>query len=595
MSKVDAIRELMHARGVKAYVVPSTDPHHSEYVPHNWQRRAFVSGFKGSAGDLLITHKDAGLWTDSRYFLEAEAVLQGTGIALFKQGLQSTPDMPTWIKRQLEAGDAVGMDAKLFSHRSYEKLSCALADGGIEIKRLHENLVDLVWTDREEAPLTPILVHPDALAGESVEGKLERTREALCEMGSDALVLSSLDAVAWLYNIRGSDVPYSPVVIAYAVVTRDAAHLFCAPEKVTPALEAHLDGLVVIHDYDDFESHLSSLHKTSPVVTLDPETASQWIVDLLSPHVTLKLKTSPVTGFKAEKNAAELRGMAAAHLRDGAAVTRFLSWLEKAVPKGGVTELSAAAKLAGFRADGASYVGPSFSTISAFGPHGAIVHYEPTEASDVPLEMDGLYLVDSGGQYQDGTTDITRTVALGAPTDEQRRVFTRVLKGHIALTCSAFPAGTAGSQLDTIARKPLWDAGLNYGHGTGHGVGAYLSVHEGPQAISYYRGVGIPLKVGMILSVEPGYYKAGFYGIRIENLVQVVRDETRSTEETTFLTFEPLTLCPIDLSLVEPSLLTGEELDWLDAYHAEVRARLTPSLDSEAAKWLHSATVKVTR
>ncbi len=592
MSHIDALREFMRARGLSAYIVPSTDPHLSEYVPEHWRRRAFLSGFTGSAGDLVVTLEAAGLWTDSRYFLQAETQLNGSGITLFRQGLPETPEMGTWIGDQLSSGQKVGVDTTLLSIAAFTKLRKNLSPPGIVLESVRDNPVDALWSERPPLPPHPLEVHPMAFTGETVASKLQRLRRTINERRADAHVLLALDGIAWLFNIRGSDVPFTPVAVAYAVVQPSEAALFIAPEKVTDELVAHLDGLVAIHDYNNFESYLVSLAKTGARVTVDPDATSQWVLDTLRGTGRIDLRRSPVTGLKSVKNPTELDGIAAAHMRDGVAMVRFLKWLESEMPKGGVTERSAAKQLLEIRSEVDRFKGLSFNTISAFGPNGAIVHYDPEEGPDTVIEPDGLYLVDSGAQYLDGTTDITRTVAIGSPTDEQRQRFTDVLRGHIRLASARFPAGTCGIQLDTLARKPLWDVGLNYGHGTGHGVGAYLSVHEGPQSISYFRGLGVPLVGGMILSIEPGYYKAGAYGIRIENLAQVIPD-TDIDGEVPFLTFRPLTLCPLDISLIDGSLLDPDERRYLNRYHADVRSRLSPLLDADEQSWLAEATMEL--
>jgi len=586
-SHVDELRAVLKDLGVSAYIVPSQDPHQNEYVPGCWQRRAYVSGFTGSAGDLVVTEERAGLWTDSRYFIQAEAELEGSGIELFRMGVPGTPNPHEWLRRALGEAGTVGIDPQLFSCEAVAKMQRIL--GADRVVCLEQNPVDLIWPSREAFPLSPAEVWPLPYAGETAADKLARVRRQMAAAGADALAVTTLDAVAWLFNIRGRDVPFNPVLLSYALVYRDRAALFVRQEKVTPALREHLAGLAKIADYDDFERHLTALSAAKSRVMIDPETASQWVADRLRGSVLVS-RRSPVVDLKAVKNEAELSGFRNAHVRDGVAMVRFLSWLEEAVPKGGVTEVSAADRLLAFRAEGDLFQGESFGAISAFGAHGAIVHYDPRGGDDAPLVPAGLYLIDSGAQYLDGTTDITRTVALGAPTSEQKDRFTRVLKGHIDLALTAFPAGTCGTQLDTIARKPLWDAGLNYGHGTGHGVGAYLNVHEGPQAVSYYRGTGVPLKKGMVISNEPGFYKAGEFGIRVENLVYVVRDDARSTDEMEFLRLENLTLCPIDGRLVLPALLTSEELNYLNRYHETVRETLSPLLETAERRWLERAT-----
>ena len=584
------LRQLMKKYDIQAYLIPSTDPHQSEYVPRMWQRRQWLSGFTGSAGDVVVTLNKAGLWTDSRYFLQAEEELQGSGIDLFKIGLPETPSIPEWIKSELEEGDSVGIDPQLFSYQEARKLRQELGEKYINLESIEKNLVDAIWQDRPDFPLDPIRPHYLKYSGESVESKLARLREKMTEQGVDAHIISTLDAIAWLYNIRGRDVEFNPVVIAYAIVTKEGATLFTRQEKITEPLREHFNGLVQIYSYSDFKTHLKKLARSSARVWLDPTTVSQWVVDQLQKGCELFFKESPITLFKAIKNETEIAGFKSAHIRDGVAMVKFLYWLYNAVPGGGVTELSAAEKAEHFRAEQKLYQGLSFATIAAYREHGAIVHYEPTSRTDVELKPEGIFLFDSGGQYLDGTTDITRTVALGDPTPEQKDRFTRVLKGHIQLAMTRFPRNTAGNQLDTIARKPLWDIALNYGHGTGHGVGSYLNVHEGPHAISFYRGIGVPLEVGMIISNEPGYYKAGEYGIRTENIILTLKDEDGSSDEYEFYKFETITLCPIDLKLIEPSLLTEAEKNWLNSYHLRVRETLSPYLKGEELDWLISAT-----
>ncbi|WP_456439803.1 aminopeptidase P family protein, partial [Caldithrix abyssi] len=588
--RINKLRELMRKNKIDAYVVLSTDPHASEYVPALWQRRAWLSGFDGSAGDVVVTMKKAGLWTDSRYFLQAEQQLQDTGIDLYKAGLPETPDMLTFLKQELNEGQTVGIDPRVISYQQASQWQKELALRKIKMKFLEENLVDALWEDQPEMPQDPIMVWEDKYAGESVESKLARIRQKMAEKSCQSHVLTQLDAIAWTFNIRSRDVDYNPVVIAYAVITEDEAEIFVHKKKVTRALKKHLKGLAKIRHYDSFKKRLLKLVRRKTRVWLDGSSVNYWVAMLLQKRCELFLEESPVTLFKAIKNETELAGMRACHIRDGVAMVRFLKWLEKNVPQGGVTEMSAAQRLEKFRAEQSLYQGPSFETISAYGEHGAIVHYASSPETDVELKPEGIYLIDSGGQYLDGTTDITRTLALGEPTEEQRDRFTRILKGHVDLAIASFPVGTQGIQLDTLARKALWEIGQNYGHGTGHGVGAFLSVHEGPQGISYYRGIGVPLEVGMVCSNEPGFYKAGEYGMRVENLIVVVKDEQKSSEAWSFLKFENLTYCPIDLKLVDLNLLTPEEIDYLNAYHKKVYDILAPYLKKEERQWLKEKT-----
>lgn len=588
--KLKQLRALMAENGVQAYIIPSTDPHQSEYVPAFWRRREWISGFTGSAGDVVVTMNGAGLWTDSRYFLQAEQQLEGSGITLYKQGVPGTPTITAWIADTLSAGERVGMDARLFTSGMFNSMAEAWSRAGVEVASLPENLVDLLWKDGPGVPSQPVRVHPFQFAGESVSDKLSKIRRELKLRRMDAHVVTMLDALAWLYNIRGSDVEYNPVAIAYGIVTMDSAMLFVHGEKVTEELRSHLHGQAEIYEYEAFTDALAQLAGGGGRILLDSDSASQWVVEQLDGNCQVEFGNSPITLLKAIKNDVELKGFRNAHIRDGVSMVHFLYWLENAVPAGGVTEISAATKLAGFRAENEHFAGLSFETISSYGPHGAIIHYGPTPESDVELKSEGIYLVDSGGQYLDGTTDITRTLALGSPSKKQKELFTRVLKGHIDLAMCRFPVGTAGKQLDTIARLPLWEIGLNYGHGTGHGVGSYLNVHEGPHAVSYYRCTGVPFMPGMVTSNEPGFYLAGEFGIRIENLVYVVKDTETQSEEPGFNRFENLTVCPIDRRLVDVSLLTDREKEYLNGYHRWVFDTLSPFMDGKELEWLKEST-----
>lgn len=588
--RVAALRVLMVKHRVDAYLAPSTDAHQSEYVPTLWRRREWISGFSGSSGDVVITARSAALWTDGRYFLQAASELAGSGITLMKLGQPGTPTIAGWLSRQLKRGSRVGVDPRLLSGSLYRNLRNDLAKAGIDLVSVETNLIDVLWIDRPEPPSGTVEPHPVRYSGLSYKNKLKAVRGAMRDAGAGAHVISALDAIAWLFNIRGSDVLHNPVVIAYAIVTAKRALLFVAePRRVAPEIRRAFGKHVLIRNYSGFRTELQRLSRSRDPVWVDPTATNQWIFDLLK-NARLITSESPITLSKAQKNTVELRGARAAHVRDGAALVRFLHWLDEVVGREPVTEISAADKLLEFRRRSGLFRGLSFDTISGYAEHGAIIHYSATPRTDVRLRRKGLYLIDSGAQYLDGTTDITRTVALGKPTREQRAHFTRVLKGHIQLATQTFPQGTAGRQLDTLARKFLWDAGLDYGHGTGHGVGSYLSVHEGPQSISHSRDTGVPLAPGMICSNEPGYYQPGEYGIRIENLIYVVTDPEHSKSGRMFLTFENLSLCPIDLTLIEPALLTRDEIRYLNAYHAEVRHKLARLLNKKEAAWLAKAT-----
>lgn len=584
-----ALREAMRARGLAGYYVPSTDPHQSEYVPACWQRRAHASGFDGSAGDLAVTATEAGLWTDSRYFLQAQQQLSGSGIELRKLGAPGTPDVFEWLASSVALGDKIGVDPRVVTQQAYVALQRACEQRQVVLESTSSNLVDAIWEDRPSMPLGPVAVWSDAYAGRSVARKLELVREQLRAQGVTGHVVTALDAVAWLFNIRSRDVEFNPVAIAYAVVTAQTAELYVSQAKVTSELRAHLEGVSVsLKDYDEIGEGLDQLRSQGGPLLLDPS-ASRWVVERLGTQV-VQWGASPITMLKAVKHEGEVAGIRAAHERDGVAMVRFLAWLEKAVPKGGVSEMSAATMLERLRAEQPLYQGPSFATIAAYAGNAAIVHYSATVETNRELLPSGLFLIDSGGQYLDGTTDITRTVALGRPTAEHKQMFTRVLKGHIALASTPFPEGTVGKQLDTLARAFLWQVGRNYGHGTGHGVGTFLNVHEGPHAISFSRCTGVPLVPGMITSNEPGYYQSGDYGIRIENLAVVVEDTAHSSDAGRFLKLEDLTRCPIDRRLIETSLLDSRELAHLNTYHDKVRQTLAPHLDSETNFWLDRAT-----
>jgi Xaa-Pro aminopeptidase len=587
--KLARLRQLMLRRRVQAYLVPSADPHQSEYVPDCWKRRQFLTGFTGSAGDAVVTLKKAGLWTDSRYYLQAERELSGSGFELFRAGILGVPSWQEWVSRQLRAGETLGLDPKLITHRDFVSLKKSFDDRGLRLKLIESNLVDEVWAKPPAPPVGKVFIHPEKYAGESMRNKLVRLRKKLDGEKAEAHLLSQLDAIAWLFNIRGADVEFNPVVLAYAIITPRKALLFVDQQKMTDKIRVSLLKNSELYPYGDFSKYLAQLGAQKRRVWLDEAGVSQWIVDHLR-GAKLIFKPSPIPLFKAAKNKAEIQGARRAHVRDGAAMLKFLWWLKREVPQGTVTELSAAKKLEEFRSRQPLHRGLSFETISSYGSHGAVVHYAVSPATDVPLKPEGIYLIDSGSQYWDATTDITRTVCLSRPTGEQRDRFTRVLKGVISLSTISFPQGTTGPQLDILARRALWEAGLNYGHGTGHGIGAYLNVHEGPQSIAPARGFGVPLESGMILSIEPGFYKEGQYGLRVENLALVVRDEKRSTRSAAFYTFETLTLCPIDLKLVKKELLTVQEIRWLNEYHRRVRRALAPYVDGPEAAWLRRAT-----
>ncbi|MCK4892932.1 MAG: aminopeptidase P family protein [Calditrichia bacterium] len=589
-TKLKNLRKLMKKHKIQAYLVPSTDPHQSEYVPATWNRREWFSGFTGSAGDVVITQKRGGLWTDSRYFLQAEEQLKGSEIQLFKMGTPGTPSIQEWIATQLKAGDTVGIDPRLISQQQANQLKIFFQTWKIKFKGLEINLVDKIWKDQPAFPETPLKQHPLKYAGKSYKQKIDSLRTEMQKEKCTAHILTTLDTIAWLFNIRGKDIPFNPLVISYAIITLKEAYLFIPSDKIDRAAKNHLKPSIKIYDYNQFVKFLKKQFGKKDKIWLDPTTISWWITNHLKGKSELFLEESPISHMKAVKNSIEIKGLKNAHIRDGVAMVKFLKWLEQTVGLEKVTELSASQKLENIRKEQNLFQGPSFNTISAYQAHGAIVHYAATPESDVTLRRQGIYLIDSGGQFLDGTTDITRTLALGKPNSEQKDRFTRVLKGHIRLAMTRFPKNTAGNQLDTLARKSLWDIGLNYGHGTGHGIGSYLNVHEGPHAISYYRGLGVALEPGMIVSNEPGYYKAGAYGIRIENLILVTEDEKKTPDGLEFNKFETVSLCPIQLKLIAKNLLSSDEIKWLNDYHQRVRKTILPLLNAEEQEWLKEAT-----
>ncbi len=587
--KLSALRRLMKSHRLDAYYVPSVDPHQSEYVPACWQRRGWLSGFTGSAGDLLVTARKAGLWTDSRYFLQAEAQLAGSGIDLMRMGTPGVPTLLEFAGRNLKRGQTLGVDPRVMSLSAADDFARALDERGIKLKYVARNLVDTLWTDRPAPSDAPVKLHGPRYSGESTARKLARLRAELKTAGAKAHVIGALDVIAWLFNVRSRDIEFTPVVIAYAVVTTRGATLYCDQDKVSPAVRRGLSSHVKIKSYDDAAADLRALAARKQPVLVDPVTTNQWVRGLLKGCELIEA-ASPVVAMKAVKNRVQRRGLRDCHVRDGAAMVKFLKWLETAVPAGGVTEISASDRLTAFRAEQPGYQDNSFGPISGYAGHGAIVHYSATPETDAGLKPRGVYLIDSGGQYLDGTTDITRTVALGPVPKRARTMFTLVLKGNINLTRTPFPAGMSGQRLEILARQALMLHGRNYGHGTGHGVGHYLGVHEGPMSVSPRDTANVPLEPGHFLSIEPGHYEPGKYGIRIENLCLVMPDEKLSTDEMPWYKWEPVTMCPIDLNMVEKSLLSSEEKAWLNDYHRTVYKKVAPLLDKSHRSWLKKAT-----
>ncbi len=584
--RLTALRDQLKRDALDGFVVPLTDEHMSEYVGGYAQRLAWLTGFQGSAGTAAVLPEAAAIFTDGRYTLQVRQQVDGDHWAYV-----GVPQMSVagWLADHAAQGARIGYDPWLHTRAWVIEAGKALAERGAVLVPVDTNPVDAVWPDRPTPSNATLAVQSDDQAGQSSAQKRAAIADWLTARKADAVVLTALDSIAWAFNIRGQDVDHTPVALAYTIVQADGtADLFIAPEKLTDAVRQHLGNAIRIHNRAGFADALAGY--AGKRVAADPERAVAAIFDALDTGgATVLVQRDPVVLAKALKNPVEIAGHRAASARDGAALARFLRWVEAEAPKGGQTELSCAAKLLEFRQASGVLLDTSFDTISATGAHGASPHYRVDEQSNAPLELGQLYLVDSGGQYRDGTTDVTRVLPIGAPTPEMRDRFTRVLKGHIALATAVFPHGTNGGQLDGFARRPLWEVGLDYAHGTGHGVGAYLSVHEGPQRIATpnYPGGGPsePLRAGMIISNEPGYYKAGEYGIRIENLI-LVEDRVIDGAEAPMLGFETLTFCPIERSLIVPALLNTAEREWLDAYHARVRAVLGPQMAGDDLAWL---------
>jgi len=587
--RLEALRAELKRQKLDGFIVPHADEFQNEYLPASAERLAWLTGFTGSAGVAVVLADKAAVFTDGRYTLQIRAQVDDSLYEIRHITEQPPKD---WIAEHLPRGARLGFDPWLHTEKALETWREAAEKAGADLAAAEVNPVDAVWADRPAEPAAPVVPHDFAYAGESTESKRRRVGEALAEKGADAAVITAPDSIAWLLNVRGGDVSHTPLPLSFATLYADGrVEWFVDPAKTGPELAAHLGDAVTIRPPDEFEPALWALGNSS--VLADPAGTASLVFERLGKAGAKVMKdTDPCQLPKACKNDVEIEGTRAAHRRDGAALTRFLAWVAAEASNGGLSEIAAADRLRALRFEGENIRDLSFRTISGSGPNGAVVHYSVTPESDRALQSGELYLVDSGAQYLDGTTDVTRTVAIGEPTPEMRDRFTRVLKGHIALANARFPDGTSGAQLDALARTALWQAGLDYDHGTGHGVGSYLGVHEGPQRISKIPNT-VALKPGMIVSNEPGYYKEGGYGIRIENLVCVVPVEIDGAEKT-MLGFETLTLAPIDLNLVDMSLLLPAEAAWLNDYHARVREALTPLVDAKTAKWLKQATRPVT-
>ncbi len=583
--RIADLRALMQREHLAAFIFPSTDPHNGEYIPDHWKGREWISGFNGSAGTAVVTMTGAALWTDSRYFIAAAEQLADTGFVLMKERVAGTPTISEWIGNELSDSRTteVGIDGMTNSAASVEQLITDLRQrGGLTVRTNFDPLAEL-WTDRPPVPLNKVEIHPLERAGEPAKDKLKRIRQALRQQHADGILVSALDDIAWTLNLRGSDVHCNPVFVSYLLISSQHATLYINKEKLTAEVSSYLRSEGVdVDDYSNVRKGLKDYFEYN--ILLDPNAINYTLYNAVERNIVRA--ASPIPSMKCVKNDREAAGFRNAMLRDGIAMTKFLAWLLPAVESGGQTEMSVDSKLTSLRAEQPMYRGLSFDTIAAYEEHGAIVHYEATPETDVPLRPEGLLLLDSGAQYEDGTTDITRTIALGHVSEEQRRVYTLVLKGHIQLQLLKFPYGASGTQLDALARKDMWREGYNYMHGTGHGVGSYLNVHEGPHQIRQeYKPE--PMRAGMTVTDEPGIYLAGRFGVRIENTLLTV--PYKETEFGQFLQFETLTLCPIDTTPIVREMLTDEETEWLNAYHRTVFERISPHLNDEEKAWLATA------
>lgn len=584
--KIASLRKLMRERKIDAYIIPTYDPHQSEYVGEHWKARTWISGFTGSAGTVVVTLDKAGLWTDGRYFIQAEKQLKGSEITLFKMGMEGVPTYLEWLKDTLNDGATLGYDAKIFPQSDVKKINKKLADKNI---RLIENydLIGEIWKDRPELPKDKIFIHDVKYAGKLPKEKLAEVRKEMKKLGVEYFILGSLDDIAWLYNIRGNDVANNPVVTSYALISNNHAWLFINKEKVTKEVEKFLnENGIIVEEYNEIRNYVENIKEGSKIF-IDPSKTNRWVYNGISKTCKIVEGTNITTKLKAIKNEVEISNLKNAYIKDGVALVKFLYWLDKNIGKEKLTEISVSDKLEEFRREQENFMGPSFDTICAYKDHAPMMHYKATEESDYELSKEGMLLVDSGGQYLDGTTDITRTIVLGDITEEEKKDFTLTLKGHINLIKSRFLYGATGSNLDVLARIPLWQEGLDYKCGTGHGVGFFLNVHEGPHRISTVPN-NVKLEEGMVVTIEPGVYKEGKHGIRLENDVVVVKDI--KTDSGQFMKFDLLSYCPIDLDGVDVSILDDSERKWLNDYHEEVYNKLSPYLDENEKDWLKKET-----
>lgn len=585
--RLAAMRQFMEEKNLDAFIIPSTDAHLSEYPPQHWESRKWISGFTGSAGTAVVTKEKAGVWTDSRYFLQAAEELHETGFDLFKMGQPETPEMTDWIIAQTGKGGKVGIDGLVYAASDALALKKRLEAKGIALDTSYDPFT-VIRADRPAIPTNKAFTLPVEIAGESVADKIKRINEQLKKADADGILIVTLDAVAWTFNLRGNDVEYNPVAVAYAYVSEKESVLFIDPEKLTDEVaNAYLEQGIRITGYDEIFEYVARLPEKSSVC-ITGNKINYKLLQAIPAHCRIVDIPSPVDLMKSVKNETELKGFRNAMVKDGVALVKFYMWLEKAVPAGEVTEMKVEEKLREVRSAQDLYVGESFGTICGYAGNGAIIHYHASPESSLQVEPKGLLLIDSGAQFRDGTTDITRTVAVGKLTKQMKKDYTNVLKGHIALATAIFPEGTRGSQLDILARKALWENKLTYWHGTGHGIGHFLNVHEGPQNIRLEENPTV-LKPGMVTSNEPGLYRAGKYGIRIENLI-VTQEHARTKEFGTFLDFETITLCPIDTRPIARKMLTKKERKWLNRYHQMVYKQLSEHLTNEEKAWLKKRT-----
>ena len=584
--RIEALREHLNKTGVKAFIVPSTDPHMSEYVAPHWEARQWISGFTGSAGTVVVTENEAGLWTDSRYFLQASEQLQGTGIDLYKEKLPDTPSIAEFLKSRFAKGDVVGIDGQVFSLATAKTLQQELAEKGIELRSVADPF-ESIWENRPPIPQNPVFILPIQYAGEGCQEKVVRIRQQMEKDNVDVILITALDEIAWVLNLRGNDVHCNPVFVSYLLIDHHDVKLFIDDCKLTPEVRSYLnDCEVMVYHYSDFYSYLDLNTYTNKVLA-DPAYLNYAIYQGLSPHSELIGRKTYVAFMKAVRNQIEIDNLHHAMVKDGVAMVKFLKWLDTEADIYHETEMSVDRQLHAFRAAQADYIGESFDTIAGYGAHGAIVHYEATPETNAALEPRGFLLLDSGAQYLDGTTDITRTIPLGHLTQEEKEDYTLILKGHIDLAMAVFPERTRGAQLDILARQPIWRHRMNYLHGTGHGVGSFLNVHEGPHSIRMEDNP-VTLQTGMVVTDEPGIYKAGSHGVRTENILLVVPSGEGMFGN--YLQFETVTLCPIDKRPIIKELLSDEEIDWLNQYHAKVYEKLSPYLDKAEQDWLRTAT-----